>query len=435
MSTLAAAARAVRARDFVCAWHVAELVHDAVALHCSRDDVAAHHALLPALGPASTEAVQAAAQAAWLHAANLAAWQCQPSKAGALGISVAAAQAPCLARVSCQSAWGALDLALQWPAELPCSLQGLHSAACMAAASVVQDVLDLGPMQCAAAPERAGSSATAALPPAPSPEYTAIRRAAAAIGLPFAHSLAGSPGRLTATWRPGAAIQDGQCSAWTPAAGEHIVAWPGLAAPPGTLVLSTSANPFHAGHEQLALAAAGLLRSIGRAPLHLAFEVALHNADKAPIDTSAALARIGQIAGPARVAAPAGMPQLSGSLYPALLTQAALFMDKARLMPGCSFVIGIDTAVRLLDPKYYGGAEGLCQSLASLSDLGARFVVAARAAGASRPGTTGEQVHTLAAFRHLIPAGHEDMFLELPASSFLANISSSAIRAGVPVAS
>ena len=421
----------------MCAWHVAELIHDAVALHCSQDDVAAHHALLPALEPTSTEAVQAAAQAAWLRAANIAAWQRQPSKAGALGLSVAATQAPCLASVSCQSAWGALDLALQWPAGLPCSLPELRSAACMAAASVVQDVLELGPLQCTAAPECDGDSAAAAaaLPPAPSPKYTATQRAAEAIGLRFAHSLTGSPGRLTATWRPSPAIQDGQCSAWTPAAAERIVAWPGLAAPPGTLVLPTSANPFHAGHEQLALAAASLLRSTGHAPLHLAFEVALYNADKAPIDASVALARIGQIAGPARVATPAGMPQLSGSLYPALLTQAALFMDKARLMPGCSFVIGIDTAVRLLDPKYYGGSEGLRQSLASLSDLGARFVVAARAAGASRPGTTTEQVHTLAAFQHLIPAGYEDLFLELPASSFLAHISSSAIRAAVPAAS
>lgn len=41
------------------------------------------------------------------------------------------------------------------------------------------------------------------------------------------------------------------------------------------------------------------------------------------------------------------------------LPQAPLYAQKARLFPGSVFVIGYDTAIRLLDPKYYGSREDM----------------------------------------------------------------------------
>ena len=38
--------------------------------------------------------------------------------------------------------------------------------------------------------------------------------------------------------------------------------------------------------------------------------------------------------------------------------QASLFTDKARLFPRSAFVIGYDTAVRLVAPRYYARAGG-----------------------------------------------------------------------------
>ncbi len=38
--------------------------------------------------------------------------------------------------------------------------------------------------------------------------------------------------------------------------------------------------------------------------------------------------------------------------------QASLFTDKAALFPGSAFVIGYDTAVRLVAPRYYARQDG-----------------------------------------------------------------------------
>jgi len=39
------------------------------------------------------------------------------------------------------------------------------------------------------------------------------------------------------------------------------------------------------------------------------------------------------------------------------LTRAPTFREKARVLPGCTFVIGADTARRLVDPRYYEGSQ------------------------------------------------------------------------------
>ena len=55
-----------------------------------------------------------------------------------------------------------------------------------------------------------------------------------------------------------------------------------------------------------------------------------------------------------------------GSSYPAcrapalqrMPAQASLFTDKAKLFPRSAFVIGYDTAVRLVAPRYYARTDG-----------------------------------------------------------------------------
>ncbi len=162
-------------------------------------------------------------------------------------------------------------------------------------------------------------------------------------------------------------------------------------------LLSGSFNPLHAGHEQLAQAAAVIL---GRP---VAFELPVVNADKPPLSYGELERRLDQFRG----------------RHTVVLSRAPLFVEKAALYPGCAFVLGYDTAVRLVDPRYYGGEAQRDEALAAIRAQGCRFLVAGRAVdGAFR---------TLADIS--LPAGFEEMFSAIPETVFRADLSSTAIRA------
>jgi hypothetical protein len=96
------------------------------------------------------------------------------------------------------------------------------------------------------------------------------------------------------------------------------------------------------------------------------------------------------------------------------------FFEKAKLFPGTTFVIGWDTAFRLVEPRYYGGrGSGILEALAGIQRLGCRFLVAGRLA---------EGV-----FRTLddvdVPRGFEDMFTAIPEAAFRSDVSSTQLRA------
>ncbi len=169
-------------------------------------------------------------------------------------------------------------------------------------------------------------------------------------------------------------------------------------APPAAL-LSGSFNPLHAGHTGLAATAAALLG----APV--AFELSVVNADKPRLEPAAVLDRLSQFAG--RYAAYAG--------------NAPTFVEKARLYPGAVFVVGFDTAARVIQPRYYGGSEaGMLAALDELRRRGNRFLVA------GREGADGA-FHELAELA--LPAGYETLFAAIPARLFRDDVSSTDIRA------
>lgn len=170
------------------------------------------------------------------------------------------------------------------------------------------------------------------------------------------------------------------------------------------LLLPGSFNPLHEGHRDLAVIAA---RRIG---WPLAFELCVTNADKPPLTEAEVQRRLAQFAG----------------LAPLWLTRAATFAEKGRLFPGTVFVIGADTAARVIQPRFYGDSETVMRSaLAELRRLGCRFLVAGRldAAGVF---VEGNQLDLPVAFR--------DLFEVLPASQFRRDISSTRLRdqAGEP---
>jgi hypothetical protein len=162
-------------------------------------------------------------------------------------------------------------------------------------------------------------------------------------------------------------------------------------------LLSGSFNPLHAGHERLAQVAAAMLG------VPVTFELPILNADKAPLGYAEIERRLAQFRW----------------RYPVVLSRVALFVEKAALFPGCVFVLGYDTAARLVDPRYYGGESARDAALAAIRAQGCRFLVAGRVHDGA--------FHTLDEI--VIPEGARDLFLGLPEQAFRVDLSSSAIRA------
>lgn len=172
-----------------------------------------------------------------------------------------------------------------------------------------------------------------------------------------------------------------------------------LSAPPPLMLLPGSFNPAHAGHRLLAR----VVEEIRQQPL--TFEISVTNVDKPSLVGATVRQRLTQFAWKA----------------PVELTRAPTFVEKSRLFPRTTFVIGADTAERLVAPKYYGDDE--VQMHAALEEIGSRggsFMVAVRIDGARR-------VRALSDI--LMPPRYADLFTEIPEHRFRLDISSSEIRA------
>jgi Cytidylyltransferase-like len=172
-----------------------------------------------------------------------------------------------------------------------------------------------------------------------------------------------------------------------------------VAAPRLPLLLPGSFNPMHAGHVLLARVA----EEIAQQPL--AFELSVVNVDKPPLEAGTVRQRLAQFAGK----------------WPVELTKAPTFLEKSRLFPKTTFVIGADTAERLIAPKYYGDDEvRMHAALDEIASSGARFLVAARIDAAGR-------VRTLSDVP--VPRRYADLFTAIPEQRFRLDTSSSEIRA------
>lgn len=193
--------------------------------------------------------------------------------------------------------------------------------------------------------------------------------------------------------------------------------------PAGTGILPGSFNPLHAGHVRLAQVAGEMLGA------EVVFEISVRNVDKRPLHEDEIRRRLAQFNLPSQ--SPQGKGESSpplageglGERVPArvVLTDAPLIAQKARLFPGCIFVIGYDTAARLLDLSYYGGDESqMLESLAAIQNAGCRLLVAGRLVGGV--------YRTLADLA--LPSGFESLFQAIPEARFRMDISSTEIRAG-----
>jgi hypothetical protein len=171
-----------------------------------------------------------------------------------------------------------------------------------------------------------------------------------------------------------------------------------LSAPQPLVLLPGSFNPVHAGHVLLARVAEELKQQ------PLAFEISVTNVDKPPLEGKTVRDRLTQFAWKS----------------PVELTRAPTFVEKSRLFPRTTFVIGADTAERLVAPKYYGDDEVLMHvALEEIANSGGSFLVAVRIDAAGR----------LRALSDIpVPRRYVDLFTEIPEQRFRLDTSSSKIR-------
>ena len=165
----------------------------------------------------------------------------------------------------------------------------------------------------------------------------------------------------------------------------------------GFAFLSGAFNPLHIGHSELAKAAS---RMLGR---NVLFDLSVQNADKGQISHSEICSLLCQFQWPDEV----------------VLTRKPLFAQKALYFPDAVFVVGYDTALRILQKKYYGDDNTkMLDFLSSFRETGCRFLVAGRHWDGS--------YHTASNLN--IPEGYNELFQELPENMFRVDTSSSLIR-------
>lgn len=168
------------------------------------------------------------------------------------------------------------------------------------------------------------------------------------------------------------------------------------AKPNSRALLSGAFNPLHDGHRELALVADRHING------PVAFEMSIVNVDKPPLDYLTIAARRRQFTD-----------------RPLVLTAAPTFVEKSRLFKNTTFVVGIDTAERIVQSKYYHGSEAdMLTALNEIRSNGCRFLVAGRLEDGN--------FQTLS--ETPMPSPVRDLFAEIPEHEFRRDVSSTELR-------
>ena len=173
--------------------------------------------------------------------------------------------------------------------------------------------------------------------------------------------------------------------------------------PTNAIILSGSFRPLHRAHRTLLKVG---LNMSGKS-LTPCFELSVTNVEKPDIAVAELLERVAQFTEPDDTV---------------LVTRAATFLEKARLLPGSIFVIGYDTAIRLFDDRFYPDSEADSPSISAMNEfrnLGSSFIVGGR---------LDDEEKFRIARDVAVPTGFKSLLLEIPEHMFSDPISSTQIR-------
>ncbi|QDS97602.1 nucleotidyl transferase family protein [Adhaeretor mobilis] len=133
---------------------------------------------------------------------------------------------------------------------------------------------------------------------------------------------------------------------------DRIPSWP-------KLVFPGSFNPLHSGHLRMAEVAE---RKLGEP---LAWELAINNVDKPPLDCLTHAERI------------AAIHAVDRDRFVKVSTLPT-FVEKAEFNEEVCFVVGVDTLLRIADPNYYASEAATEEAIAMIEAAGCRFLVFGR---------------------------------------------------------
>ena len=130
------------------------------------------------------------------------------------------------------------------------------------------------------------------------------------------------------------------------------------------IMLPGSFNPLHQGHISTLENSSKLSGKNG------VYELCIVNADKPVLSYDNIMSRLDQFKFP--------------NINPIILTNAPLFADKNKLFPGISYSIGIDLAIRLVNPKYTSGDMDLMiENILRMTFNNTKFYVNSRTYGSA----------------------------------------------------
>ena len=166
------------------------------------------------------------------------------------------------------------------------------------------------------------------------------------------------------------------------------------------IVLSGSFNPFHKGHITLLEKAEKMSGRTG------VFEISIENVDKPRMSREELDIRLSPLIG----------------LRDVIITRSPLFFEKWEQLKGAWFVIGFDTAIRLINDKYYSDNDNWPTATFGLEKMtysGTKFIVGGRIDN-NGIFKTGEDLK--------IPKSVKDLFIFLNEDKFRVDVSSSQLR-------